>query len=120
VLIGVLVKIIIHLFRGVPLKNLLKMSYDLQETSSGNYTIKIHGSAIFANFIGLKSQLAEIESGQHILFDVTEASYIDHTVMEFIEQFKQDYIDRGGRCTIEGLDVLSAYSDHSLAARRRL
>ena len=120
VLIGILVKIIIHLFRGVPLKNLLKMSYDLRETSSGNYTIKIHGSAIFANFIGLKSQLAEIESGQHILFDVTEASYIDHTVMEFIEQFKQDYVDRGGRCTIEGLDVLSGYSSNSLAARRRL
>jgi len=119
VLIGILVKIIIHLFRGVPLKNLLKMSYELHETNPGTYQIKIHGSAIFANFIGLKSQLADIDPGQHVIFDVNDATYIDHTVMEFIEQFKQDYTDRGGRCSIEGLDVLSAYSGHTLAARRR-
>lgn len=120
VLIGIAVKIGIHLSRGVPLNNLLKISFTLTHPSAGVHRIAIQGSAIFANFVGLKSELAEIPTGQTIIFDVNDASYIDHTVMEFIDQFKTDYIERGGHCEIHGLSGLSAVSAHPLAARRTL
>jgi MFS superfamily sulfate permease-like transporter len=119
VLIGIAVKIAIHLSRGVPLSNLARISFTLKEVEAGTYAVHLEGSAIFANFIGLKSELSEIPAGKTVVFDVRDASYIDHTVMEFIEQFQHDYVDRGGKCTVKGLDELVGYSAHPLAARRR-
>lgn len=118
VLIGILVKLVIHLARGVKIQDLLKISYTSHKDDEGNYHIHIRGSAIFANFIGLKSELAEYPPGKSIVFDVKDATYIDHTVMEFIDHFKHDYIARGGRCEVLGLENLAPYSDHPLAARR--
>jgi len=119
VLAGILIKIVIHLSRGVPLGNLVRINFTIHEPKPGDYTVRIEGSAIFANFVGLKSALAEIPLGRSITFDVTDASYIDHTVMEFIEQFQHDYMDRGGKCVVNGLDELVGYSEHPLAARKR-
>lgn len=119
VLIGIAVKIAIHLSRGVPLSNLARISFTLKEIEAGTYAVHLEGSAIFANFIGLKSELSELPPGKTVIFDVRDASYIDHTVMEFIEQFQHDYVERGGQCTVKGLDELVSYSEHPLAARRR-
>lgn len=119
VLIGIAIKIVIHLIRGVPLSNLVRINFNIAETEPEIYLVYMEGSAIFANFIGLKSELSDLPLGKTIVFDVRDASYIDHTVMEFIEQFQLDYIDRGGKCTVKGLGNLVGYSEHPLAARRR-
>lgn len=119
VLAGIAIKIAIHLSRGVPLSNLVRINFTIKESPPQHFTVRIEGSAIFANFVGLKSELADIPAGQSLFFDVTDASYIDHTVMEFIEQFQHDYIDRGGKCVVKGLDELVGYSEHPLAARKR-
>ncbi|RQW82660.1 MAG: SulP family inorganic anion transporter [Methylococcus sp.] len=118
VFIGILLKLIIQLSRGVPLRELLRISYVVKQEEGGTHRISIQGSAIFANFIGLKSELAGLPQGETIIFDVANVSYIDHTVMEFLHHFQNDYIDRGGRCEIRGLDKLAPYSKHPLAARR--
>ena len=119
VLIGILIKIGIQLSRGVPLSNLLRINFSIENASPDVFTVKIEGSAVFANFVGLKSDLADIPLEKSIVFDVTDASYIDHTVMEFIEQFTHDYIARGGTCVVKGLDEMTGYSKHPLAARKR-
>ena len=118
VFIGILLKLFIQLSRGVPLRELLKISYDVRQEEQGVHRISIQGSAIFANFVGLKSELAGLPQGETIIFDVANVSYIDHTVMEFLDHFRNDYIGRGGRCEIRGLDLLAPYSKHPLAARR--
>jgi MFS superfamily sulfate permease-like transporter len=119
VFIGIFAKLVIHLTRGVPLKNLLKISYHMEQLSSNTDRIGVNGAAIFSNFISLKSQVAELPTGKTIIFDFSEADFIDHTVMEFIDHFRHDYIDRGGHCEIHGLENHRPYSDHPLAARRR-
>ena len=118
VFIGILLKLFIQLSRGVPLRELLRISYDVRQEEQGVHRISIQGSAIFANFVGLKSELAGLPQGETIIFDVANVSYIDHTVMEFLDHFRNDYIGRGGRCEIRGLDLLAPYSKHPLAARR--
>lgn len=118
VFIGILLKLFIQLSRGVPLRELLRISYDVRQEEQGVHRISIQGSAIFANFVGLKSELAGLPQGETIIFDVANVSYIDHTVMEFLDHFRNDYIGRGGRCEIRGLDQLAPYSKHPLAARR--
>jgi MFS superfamily sulfate permease-like transporter len=119
VLIGIFAKLAIHLGRGVSLKNLLKLSYRVERTDAGTYHIKVKGSAIFSNFIGLKSEVSALPEGKTVIFDLSEAYLVDHTVMEFIDHYRHDYAERGGRCEIRGLENHEAFSDHPLAARRR-
>ena len=116
VLIGIAAKLLIHLTRGVPWQNLLAISYRL-ERQDGKCLIKISGSALFSNFIALKSQLATLPDGLELTFDLGDAYLIDHTVMEFIDAYRIDYRERGGRCEILGLDRHESYADHDLAAR---
>ncbi|MDD5035306.1 MAG: SulP family inorganic anion transporter [Methylococcaceae bacterium] len=119
VLIGIAAKLLIHLGRGVAINNLLKISYRLERKDETHYIIRISGSAIFSNFIALKSELSELPDGKMIIFDLSEAYLIDHTVMEFIDGFRSDYAERGGYCEIHGLLHHEAYADHELAARRQ-
>lgn len=119
VMIGIAAKLLIHLGRGVPIENLLTISYRLDRKQAGTCLIKVSGSAIFSNFISLKSELAALPNGKTVIFDLTDAYLIDHTVMEFIDHYRDDYIARGGRCEIHGLEKHETYADHELAARKR-
>lgn len=119
VLIGIAAKLLIHLARGVPLRNLLRISYRVERKEADVCTIRVSGSAIFSNFIALKSELAELPDGKTIIFDLSDVYLIDHTVMEFIERYRENYIERGGRCEIHGLASHEPYADHELAARKR-
>ena len=82
-----------------------------------SYHIRVNGSAIFSNILALKSQLAGLPQGKSVHFDLSEVVLIDHTVMEFIDHYRNDYIEKGGRCEIHGLEKHEAYAEHELAAR---
>lgn len=120
VFIGIAAKLILHLLRGVPFKNLFKINYVIEQTEPGTHHIRVSGSAIFSNFIGMKSEVSRLPDGKNVIFDLSEATLIDHTVMEFIDHYREDYIARGGQCSVSGLDNHRAYSDHPLAARRQV
>lgn len=117
VLIGIAAKLLMHVGRGVPLRNLLTISYRLERNVPGTSVIRVRGSAIFSNFLSLKSELAGLPDGETIIFDLSDAYLIDHTVMEFIDHFCDDTVARGGVCEILGLASHEPYADHELAAR---
>jgi MFS superfamily sulfate permease-like transporter len=119
VLIGIVVKLLIHIARGVKLNNLFSMAYHVKEDEAGTYHVAISGAAVFSNFMSLKSMLAGLPEQKSISFDLSEAELIDHTVMEFIHDFSNEYTHSGGTCKIVGLDDHEPYSDHPLAARRK-
>ncbi len=119
VALAILVKLGIHRWRGVKLRNLFALSYRISRETGDAYRIKINGAAIFSNFMALKSELVELPDGDTLIFDLTYASLVDHTVMDFIDRYSRDYTARGGRCEIRGLDHYQPYSEHPLAARRR-
>ena len=120
VAIGIVVKLAVHLSRGLKLSNLFKMAFEVEQDQAGSYRIKVSGAAVFSNFITLKSLLADFPAAKCVFFDLTEAELIDHTVMEFIHEFSEDYNLKGGQCQIIGLDEHHAYSQHPLAVRRKL
>ncbi len=119
VAIGIVVKLMIHITRGVKLGNLFSMAFHVKQTDPGTYHIAISGAAVFSNFISLKSMLATLPDKKAIYFDLSEAELIDHTVMEFIHEFSNEYTHNGGTCTTVGLDGHEPYSNHPLAARRK-
>jgi MFS superfamily sulfate permease-like transporter len=120
VAIGIVAKLLIHILRGVSLKNILKIDHTIAQQDENTYLIKVNGSAIFSNFISLKSDIADLPDAKKIVFDLSKTYLIDHTVMEFIDHFCHDYEARGGICEIHGLDQHKPYSAHPLAARKRI
>jgi len=119
VLIGMGAELLIHLMHGVDVRNLLKISYTIEETDETHYVVRVDGSAVFSNFLALKTEVARLPRGGSIVFNLANAYLIDHTVMEFIQHFRSDYTAHGGRCEIRGLENHKPHSDHPLAARRR-
>ena len=120
VAIGMVAEFIVHLLRSVNWHEVLKLYFEVKETEPGVYHIRIDGAAFFANFLSLKSELPSIPEGKKLIFDLSEADTVDHTVMEFIHDFCEDYERRGGHYEICGLDQHTATSDHPLAARKRV
>jgi MFS superfamily sulfate permease-like transporter len=119
VAIGILAKLLFHIGRGVSLRDLLSISYHVAPEAGNRWVVRVSGSAIFSNFVSLKSELANLPPGGHIVFNLSEAGLIDHTVMEFIHQYRDDYIVQGGSCEILGLDQHTAYGPHAHSARNR-
>ena len=120
VAIGIIVELVIHISRGLKLGNAFSMAYHLQNTDSDAYHIAVSGAAVFSNIITLKSLLSDFPEGKTVFFDLSDTDLIDHTVMEFIHHFAEEYNLAGGHCQIVGLDNHESYSTHHLAARRRI
>lgn len=121
VALGIITKFAIHIIRGVKLNNLFKIYYTIERTrvdSVDTIVVKIDGAAIFSNFMSLKSELANLESGKIVIFQLNDADLLDHTVMEFFHDFQHDYELHGGKCELRGLEIHTPYSEHHLAARR--
>jgi MFS superfamily sulfate permease-like transporter len=119
VLIGIAAKLTIHILRGVSFKNIFRIFYEIEQQDLETYTIKVNGAAIFSNFISLRSEMTNLPERKKIVFDLTDTSLVDHTVMEFIDHFCHDYQARGGICAIQGLENHRPYSAHPLATRKR-
>ncbi len=117
--LGIAAKAVLHLLRGVSLKELFQIAYRIEQTDPETFHVIIDGAAVFSNFLALKSALSGLPKGKTIVFDLSNASFIDHTVMEFLHEFCDDYERSGGRCEIRGLELHEAASFHPAAAHRK-
>lgn len=117
VAIGILVKLTIHLIRGVNFSNLFKIHFSIEEKAD-NIFIEIIGAAVFSNFMALKDALAKLEKGKTIVFQLNDTYLLDHTVMEFFHDFQHAYEAQGGKCEFLGMEYHESFSEHPLAARR--
>ena len=120
VAIGIVAELFIHLTRGLKLSNVFSMAYHVHQSNDQTYHIQVSGAAVFSNYIAIKSLLADFPEQKTVFFDLTEVELIDHTVMEFIHHYAEEYTHNGGKCEIIGLDNHETYSDHHLAARRKV
>jgi MFS superfamily sulfate permease-like transporter len=118
VAIGILVKLLIHVSRGVKFNNLFKIHFEIQKPDETTVWVKISGAAIFSNFMSLKDAMMTMEPGKTVIFQLNDAYLLDHSVMEFMHHFQHDYEAQGGKCEFYGLEYHEAYSDHPLAARK--
>lgn len=117
---GIIVKIIIHLVNGVPLKSIFKPFLTIVSEDEENYLIDVEHSAIFSNYIGLKKQLDALPRGKKITVDFTKASLVDHTVMEHIHEMEEKYNHEGGTFKIIGLTDHKPLSEHPHATRKKV
>ena len=112
---GVVLKVLVHLKNGAPLRSLF--SADIEEEIEGEtMVLRVKGSAIFTNYLGLRARLDRArDNGQKVIIDFSNARLIDHTVREKIEHL----VGEGRPIVLEGLDAHEKLSSHDLAAMRK-
>jgi len=115
--VGILVKFIFHLLNGATVKSLFKPHYEVSETDSV-YSIAVKEAAIFSNLIGFKKMFASIKPGKKVILNFSEARIVDHSFMEFLHHFEEEYHHHGGQVTVQGFDYFQHFSNHPLATRK--
>ncbi|NOS93609.1 MAG: SulP family inorganic anion transporter, partial [Cyclobacteriaceae bacterium] len=115
--VGILMKFIFHLLNGANIKSLFKPHYEYAETD-GIYHISIKESAIFSNLIGFKKMFNRIKPGQKVIINFSEAKIVDHSFMEYLHHFEEEYQHHGGVVSIQGFDYFQMFSNHPLATRK--
>jgi len=114
---GIIVKFIIHFMNGATFKSLFKAHYVLKE-ADGKYNLIIQDPAIFSNLIGFKNVFKQFQPGKEVIIDFSNSKLVDHTFMEFLENFESEYHRTGGKVIVKGFEKFQLFSDHPLSGRK--
>ncbi len=118
---GIVLKMIIHLANGVPLKSLFMPYLEVQKVDRKTSLIIAHESAVFSNWIPFRRQIEQVGLVQqrNIIIDLSDTKLVDHSVMEKLEEMKRDFEQEGLQFDIRGLDILQPFTEDAHAARKR-
>jgi MFS superfamily sulfate permease-like transporter len=119
IVIGILFKYVLILFKGTKFKELFKSNLEIRH--NGNIkTIHLKGSQIFSNYLSLKKKMdSGIQKYNELILDFSGVAFVDHTVMEHLEDYARLAKLNGKEVHIENADGLNPVSNHPLAARDR-
>ncbi|TWT47892.1 C4-dicarboxylic acid transporter DauA [Thalassoglobus neptunius] len=118
---GIVLKLIIHLANGVPIRSLFKPYIEVKEIDDQTSLILARESAVFSNWIPFKRQIEEIGLVQrrNLIIDVSETKLVDHSVMEKLHEIERDFTNEGLTFEVHGLDSLQPLANNAYAARKR-
>jgi len=122
---GILVTLVIHILLNKSFSlffsHLLKPNILLfKEQDGGNYYISVKYFCSFLNFYKLKNKLDAVSETENVVLDFSMSNFVDHTVMEGLENYTDTFAKKGGSIEIIGLDKHDADSKHPFAIRKIL
>ncbi|MEO1257013.1 MAG: SulP family inorganic anion transporter, partial [Bacteroidota bacterium] len=94
VLAGILMQVLIHLYHGAPLKFLFKSRFDYARNQDED-VIYLQHSAIFSNYISLKSEIERRREQGKLVIDFTHVNLIDHTFRTHLQGLIQEWDKEG-------------------------
>ena len=118
--IGMLLKVMIHLWNGARLRNLFQPDLTVDVVDSDHVVLKVQGAMIFTNWISFKGSLRKVTNYNEITIDLGRSNLIDHTVMESLEELIHEPHGKNGKIEVTGLDELKPVSKHPNAARKSM
>jgi MFS superfamily sulfate permease-like transporter len=118
VLSGVLMEILVNLIRGLSVGEFFTTNIKVifRDNEEGVLIILRKG-ATFWNLFKIKQVLNSLPLNKNITIDFEKVKIIDHTLMEFLENFIDECKERNVICKLVGLDQFHAYSNHHSSAR---
>lgn len=116
VLAGIAIKLVLHVKRGANLLDLFMTNVAVAAHGDGSVDIGVGGVLAFSNYLKLNGKLESLPSGREVRLDLSHARLVDHTVMERLSRFAEDYEKDGGRFSVIGVSGHVRASDHPLAA----
>ena len=121
---GLIATFIIHVVVtksvGLFIKNILKPNVLMYKEEDGSYFISVKHFCSFLNFNTLKANLEAIPENNDVIIDFSLCGFVDHSVMENVDDYQELFHKKGGNIEVIGLDVLGAKSKHPFALRRLL
>ncbi len=119
ILAGIVIKLLIHVFNGLPIKSIFKPFLTINKTNDDTYRVEVLYSAVFSNFIGFKKQLMSLPKGKNIEINFENAMLVDHSVMENLQEIKIKYEEAGGSFKIIGLENHKSLSPYKSSGRKK-
>ncbi len=124
ILAGVVITFLIHLFMNKSFalffRNVLKPNVLMfrEKERNGNYYVSVKHFCSFLNYYKLKYKLDAIPEDQDVVVDFSLCEFVDHTVMENLNNYRGLFHKRGGHFEVIGLDLHGTDSKHPFALRR--
>ncbi|MDX6746262.1 SulP family inorganic anion transporter [Polaribacter sp. PL03] len=123
ILSGIIVTFIIHIIINknifLFLKNVLKPNV-LMFTEDEKYYVSVKNFSSFLNYTKLKSKLDQIPETEEAIVDFSLCDFVDHSVMENMNNYSETFERKGGHFEVIGLDDSKSGSDHPFALRKIL
>jgi len=116
---GMVVELFFHVIHGTPIRSLFNPVIEVSFNNK-KYLVRVEHSAVFTNYLGLKAKLDAIPQGMNIELDFNTTRFVDHSVLENLHYFENDYLSTGGTFEITGLSNHKKLSDHTHAARKKV
>ena len=121
VLIGIAVKLVIHLLNGLPIRSMFKPFLEVKVLDDTTVQVDARGSAVFSNWIPFRRQLCQLglEQQNNVIVNLEGTKLVDHSVMEGLHELQADFERAGLSLEVIGLGEHRAFSSHPFATRRR-
>ena len=123
ILVGIISTFFIHVFinKGIMLflRNVLKPNV-LMFKEDGKYFVSVDNFSSFLNYTKLKTKLNQIPENEEVIIDFSLCDFVDHSVMENMNNYVETFKRKGGHLEIIGLDNYSTRSEHPFALRKNI
>lgn len=116
--IGMLVKVLLHLGRGVPALSMLRLNASVQPRDKDGVTVVVRDSAVFSTWLGLRRMLVALKGEPRVRLDLSRTALVDHTVMDKLAEMEKEYREAGSELVVAGLDRHRQVSAHPTSARQ--
>ena len=107
---GILLKIGMHVVRGVSLPDLFRSKLEVRRDGE-TMTIAVLGPAVFTNLLGLRRALAGLPEGvREVIVDFSRARLVDHSTLERVHAIADEW--PATKLTLAGLERHMRASSH--------
>jgi MFS superfamily sulfate permease-like transporter len=116
--IGVAVKVLIHISRGVPLLSMFRLNASVERRDGEPPTVVVHDAAVFSTWLGLRRHLEALKHEPRVVLDLSRTVFVDHTVMDKLREMEKEFREAGSELIIGGLEQHRSLSAYPTAARQ--
>lgn len=116
---GAVAQFAIEIYLGLKLKHTLRASYEIKSEVESTELI-VFSSLAFSNFLALKEEIIRnAQFRKEFKLDLTQCDYIDHSVMEQIEDLKEHFHSIKTPLTVKISAQHYALGKDNLSARKK-
>lgn len=123
ILVGILTTFFIHIVINKSISiftaNIFKPNV-LMFKEDGKYYVSVKNFSSFLNYTKLKSKLDQIPENQDAIIDFSLCDFVDHSVMENLNNYAEGFKRKGGYFEVIGLDGYKTGSEHPFALRKNI
>lgn len=118
--VGMALELLIDIANGARLRSLFRPLVVVEPKDDGTCVIAAADAAVFSNWVLVRKRIvtAGLQQHRHVVLDLSQARFVDHTVMEKLHELERDFAQQGLRLQVTGLEQHRSFSRHPQSARK--